>query len=648
MATSETSKIILPSFLTLSWAPYVLILIVALALYANTLGHDFTQDDAIVIYDNIYVTQGFDGLSDIFTNDSFSGFFGGENKSGLVSGGRYRPMTLAVFAVIYEFAGANPFVYHLFNICIYAFLCVLIFITILEINQFWSGSSAVLFALLTTLIFVIHPIHTEVVANIKGLDEQFSLLFSTLAILFCFRYTRRAGYGWLIIAGVSFFIALLSKENAAALVILGPVILYFFGKPAKRNRIYLASGLLILTFGFYWILRTQIIGFSIGEPPTELMNNPFLKVVEGQYYSFTWEEKWASIILGMGKYIQLLFFPHPLTHDYYPRHFGVVDFKDIGVLMAAIMNVSLLLIAILGIRRRSFVTFCIFFFYSTIGLMSNVLFPIGTHLSERFLFTPSLAFSLVAAFGMIRYWQSGGIKTGTSILIGVLLLLGGLKTVTRNMVWKNDFTLFTTDVHTSKRSAKVRNAAGGALITAALEPSNTERKKRMIEEAVTHLNEAVAIHPRYKEAYLLLGNAYSYLNDYSASIRSYEMALAINPYYETAENNLLIVLREGAKMAGGQHQEYNTAISYLKRALEIAPNDFESTALLGTAYGSAGDHRNAIIYFTKAISINPDIATTYVNLGFAQLNLGMEEDAQINFSKAVQIDPNALEQIQNQ
>ncbi|NND33774.1 MAG: tetratricopeptide repeat protein, partial [Saprospiraceae bacterium] len=630
------------------WAPHALIFFIALVLYANTLGHDFTQDDAIVIYDNIYVTKGVEGLSDIFTKDSFSGFFGGENKSGLVSGGRYRPMTLAVFAVLYEFAGANPSIYHFVNIGAYATLCLLIFVTLKEINRFWPEQDTLVFAFLSSLIFVVHPVHTEVVANVKGLDEIFSLFFSILTLLCAVRYVRSTGIWWLLLSVISFFVALLSKENAVVFVLLVPVVLYYFTKSKYRKQAYISSGMLVLSFGVYWIIRSQIIGSSFGDPPTEMMNNPFMKVVDGQYYPFSLEEKWASITFGMGKYIQLLFFPHPLTHDYYPRHFEVLNFKNLGVIAAAIMNITLVLIAILGIRRKSFISFCIFFFYATIALMANIFFPIGTHLSERFLFTPSLALSMTLAFGLIHQCKSNGVKMRMLALLGGIVFLGSVKTVTRNTVWKNDFTLFTTDVQTSKRSAKVRNAAGGALITAALEPDNADRKESMMEEAVLHLNEAVKIHPRYKEAYLLLGNAHSYLKEFDNSIRSYEMALSINPYYETAESNLMIVLREGAKLQGGQNRNYIKAIQYLERALELSPNDFEATALLGTAYGSAGDHRNAIKYFTKAISINPDIATTYVNLGFAQLNLGMEEEAQINFSRAVQIDPKAVEQIQNQ
>ena len=50
-------------------------------LYANTLGHDYTQDDAIVIYDNMYTTQGLAGIPGLLSKDTFHGFFKEEGNN---------------------------------------------------------------------------------------------------------------------------------------------------------------------------------------------------------------------------------------------------------------------------------------------------------------------------------------------------------------------------------------------------------------------------------------------------------------------------------------------------------------------------------------------------------------------------------------
>ena len=75
----------------------------------------------------------------------------------------------------------------------------------------------------------------------------------------------------------------------------------------------------------------------------ELMNNPFIKLVGENYVPFSGTEKLATIIFILGKYLALLVFPHPLTHDYYPRHIDIMTFSNIFVILSAITYIVCLL-----------------------------------------------------------------------------------------------------------------------------------------------------------------------------------------------------------------------------------------------------------------------------------------------------------------
>jgi len=638
--TTNTHKDIIPSWLTGRWSMQLIIVLLAIALYSNTLGHEFTQDDAIVIYENSYTKQGFSGLSDLFSKDTFSGFFNVEGKDSLVSGGRYRPMTPAVFAVIWEFVGNTPWVFHLFSILSFAFLSLTLYWVLVKFSEpYFKGSS--LFAFVATLLFIVHPIHTEVVANVKGLDEIWCLQWSLLSLLCALIYQRSGSFVSLVGSTVALFIALLSKENAVVWVALIPFILYFFDQTDHWKKLFgIGMGLSIALIA-YLIIRYQIVGLAMGDPPNEMMNNPFIKVVDGNYLPFTLSEKWASIVFGLGKYVQLLFVPHPLTHDYYPRHIGVMTWSDPAVIMAALMHLMMIGIAIIGLVKKSFSTFCIVFFYATILLMCNIVFPIGTHISERFLFTPSVAYGLIGAYAWIHFYKKS--QKGAIVVLALLCLAYSGKTISRNNVWQSDFTLFTTDVHTSKNSAKVRNAAAGAMVHKSISVDNPEEKQLLLIEAKEHLLEAIKIHPRYKNAHLLLGNVHTYLKDFASAILAYDNALKLDPYYSDAESNLKLALVEAGRQAGSKRQDYESAISYLERALKMTPNDYQVNSLLGIAYGSKGEHQIAINYFEKSIEINPNVARAYVNLGYAQLNMGLEDDARINFHRAVELDPKAMD-----
>ena len=512
----------------------------AVLLYAPSCMYEFTQDDAIVIYDNDFVKQGWGGLYDIFITDSFTGFFEGEQKSDLVSGGRYRPLSLALFSVLYGIVGSSPWVFHMVSLLTYGLLCLLIYQALISIQISWPRNHQLVFALLCTAIYAAHPIHTEVVANVKGMDEMLSFLFSTIAFLASLRYVRDKSFLALALAGLSLFLALLSKESAAPMVILVPFFAYFLsGDQVSKFSSSVKVGILSMTvFGVYFYIRSTIIGTGLGDTPNELLNNPFIKVVDGSYLAFTSEEKWATILYGLGKYIQLLVFPHPLTHDYYPRHVGVMNFSDLSVWVSGIMNLALLGIAALGIRRRSMISLMIVFYYATIFLTSNVLFPIGTHISERFLFVPSLSVAAIASLGLIQIYKSPfGVRFVTPLSLILLLLMTG-KTMTRSSIWQDDFTLFTTDVETSPESAKVRNAAAGTLLErSGADDISADKEDLMIREAISHLEEALRIHPRYKEAAMQTANAHTYLAEYDTAIKYYNYALELDPSYDLAFSN---------------------------------------------------------------------------------------------------------------
>ncbi|NND35095.1 MAG: hypothetical protein HKN76_21090 [Saprospiraceae bacterium] len=208
---------------------YVILLVFAVGIYANTLGHDYVLDDAILITENAYTKKGVAGLKDIFSHDTFHGFFQKEGKDQLVTGGRYRPLSQAIFAVYYSLFGLNPLVGHLSNILLYALLVCSLFFVIRHFTSisFPLGMSQH-FAAVAALLFAAHPVHTEVVANIKGLDEILVLLFGIWSLYFAHLSMSRKNVRASIASGILFFLALLSKENALAFLGVIPLTLFMF------------------------------------------------------------------------------------------------------------------------------------------------------------------------------------------------------------------------------------------------------------------------------------------------------------------------------------------------------------------------------------------------------------------------------------
>lgn len=628
------------SFLYLPKWHIIILGAVAFMLYANTLGHDYTQDDAIVIYDNMFTQDGISGIPGILSKDTFFGFFKEAGKEKLVSGGRYRPFTLIMFAVEWQFFGKSPFIGHLINILLYCFLCIMIYKTMSIMFLGNSGAEdhrLLLFVFLASLFYACHPIHTEAVANIKGRDEIMTFLGSVIALWAAFKYHYTNHKKWLIAAFISFFIGLMSKENAITFLAIVPVGFLLFAKKKKSSPSLISTMMpFVAATILFLVIRYAVLGLDFGGTPNELMNNPFLKIEGNKYVPFNFMEQMATIFYTLGKYVVLLIFPHPLSHDYYPRSIDIMQFSDWQSTLSLLLYVGLAIGFFFFYKRDKYLSFAILFFIATLSIVSNIVFPIGTNMSERFIFIPSLGYAIILSRLMWKYIANEKLILAIS---GLILLGYSVKTITRNNVWVNDFTLFTTDVLHNDKSAKLLNAAGGALSTTAADMAAGPQKTQYLNQAIEYLNKAIVIHPTYRNAYLLLGNSHYYLKNYELSIANYDQALSYDPNFKDAIANLPIALREGGRHMGQNVQNYEIAEKWLTRATQVNPQDVESFRLLGITYGVRGQHQQAIKYFQKAIDLRPDMADNYNSMATAYQQMGNIEKANEYYSKARALNP---------
>jgi protein O-mannosyl-transferase len=272
----------LPLWLKNTMLHYVIIALFGFALYANTLFHDFTQDDAIVVYDNMYTSQGIAGIPGLLKYDTFFGFFKEEGKEKLVTGGRYRPFTPIMFAIENQLFGSlkkdaagNPikdergntvleypaFIGHFFNIFWYIITGLLMYLVLRRLLRDRGETLAVVVSLTATLLFMAHPIHTEAVANIKGRDEIIALLGSLGALYFSLKAFDTQKQVWGLVAALLFFIGLMSKENAITFLGIIPLAYWFFTQVSIGTIVKQMMPLLAATVAFL-VIRTNVIGMD--------------------------------------------------------------------------------------------------------------------------------------------------------------------------------------------------------------------------------------------------------------------------------------------------------------------------------------------------------------------------------------------------
>ncbi|MDY0143268.1 MAG: tetratricopeptide repeat protein [Bacteroidales bacterium] len=674
----------------------------AFILYGNTIGNDYALDDAIVITGNQFTQKGIKGIPDIFKYDTFTGFwlssYPGQTASQiqeekkLVAGGRYRPLSLSTFALEVEIFGkkikdangqivyrGNPTISHFINILLYFLTTCLLYIILLRlIPPKNDGKWYFSFAFIASILFLAHPIHTEAVANIKGRDEIMTLLGSLAALWFTIKYLDTKKIYFVILSSISLLLGLLSKENAITFLAIIPLSVYYFTNHKLSSNIK-ASIPLLIAAGIFLLIRANVLGFDGGEKQIsqEIMNNPFLGA--------SFAEKMATIFFTLGMYIKLLIFPHPLTYDYYPYQIEIIGWDNPGAYLTLVFYLSIGIYAVYGmIKKRDVFSYGIWFYLLPLSVVSNIFFPVGTFMNERFVFISSIGFCLILGWLIYNYIpklfkDNSSAKYFTSFVMIIVLSLYSIKTISRNKAWENDLTLFTTDVQTSSNSAKSNCSAGGKLIEEAQKPenkSNTVVHNQMCKQAIGYLEHAIEIYPNYVDALNLLGNAhYEHNFAIAKSLHYYAKVLKMRPFHNIAYKNSRIVMQntfslltnnyssstpeeilkscdeiilakpefgEAYHLKGTLYGKYlnmiDSAFVYLQKAQEM--NFDKSSGFykdLGVAYGMKGLYNESLRYFHKAIELDPNDAQSYFNLGITYQQLEDVENANLYLQKSEEL-----------
>src|SRR6185436_20228612 len=137
---------------SLKSAMYIICAVFAFLLYSNTLNHQFAYDDYPTIYGNRITMQGFKGIPQLLHTSYWYGLNGEEDWL-------YRPLSMVMFAAEWEIAPNKPALGHWINVLLYALTAVVL----LKFLSNLFENKNVLLPLAITLIWIAHPIHTEVV-----------------------------------------------------------------------------------------------------------------------------------------------------------------------------------------------------------------------------------------------------------------------------------------------------------------------------------------------------------------------------------------------------------------------------------------------------------------------------------------------------
>ena len=465
-------------------------------------------------------------------------------------------------------------------------------------------------ALMAALAFIIVPVHTEVVANIKSMDEILACIFSILFLHCLLRWDLNKSKSSLIMACLYFTAALFSKESSIILAALAPILLFAYSQRSVTDCLRKSAPFLLLT-AIFLLVRLSISQMPEGN--IDITNSP--------YFQVTLTQKLATISVVLLKYLMLLFFPQFLSFDYGFNHIPYVSFSNKAALFSAILHVSFLLISIRLILKRNNIGFFVMAYLTGILLTSNLFFDVGPIMADRFLFSPSF-FIIAGSFLIIdKFFTAINKPWATRLIVGLMVFLifpAYSMTTSRVAEWKDNLTLYRADLKKVPDSYRVLAFNGMEEINLAMTLTDTAERNTKLIYGIGLMNQAFRIYPDYKNMYDQWGIAYYTLGKTDSAAWAWGRLKELWPtkqnivMYDTLirnaeayKQNILFNEQMKAYNDNFMNKDYPRLINILKRALTYKPNDPNAWLLIGKVYYLQGQKDSAIFAVKKSLRLDP-------------------------------------------
>ncbi len=599
-----------------AWWAYIPALI-AVVVYLNTLSHGFALDDYAAIIENADTRKGLSALGEIFSTSYRHGYI-------LIADELYRPLPKALFALCWELAPDSAFLGHALNVLLFALTVLVMYKLVL---RWWPARPQVAFV--SALLFAVLPVHTEVVANIKSLDEILALLFGFISLDLFHRYHTSGQTRLLVFSMAAFFLAYLSKESSITLLPVFPLSLYIT-TDSSISRILKGSWFVLIPTVLFLLIRHQVLysnAFYEAAPPAVADN--MLMVAKEPFLQLT------SAVGMMGYYLASVFFPVNLTFDMSYPQVAPMEASDWRVLLTGVVLLASVAVAFVGLKKRLPESLALLFFFCTVSVSSNIFMLIGTHYGERLMYLPSFGLVLLLALVLQRIPSMSSLKASElkPLLLAVVMpvcVVFAVLTMMRNPVWANNGTLYASGLNSAPNSVRVQYYQGLYLgKPETIESYPAASRDSVLQAAYGHLTRATELYPFFTDSWTQLGVISHRDKKPDLALKYYAKARECNPNDPVIINNASTVLFE--------QQKYQEAMQGFMDAVRLKPDYADALMNIGSCYGLTGNYREALTWFDKAIAVDPGLAQAYFFSAVTWERLGNPTRAAELFRKAEEL-----------
>ncbi|MFC1590642.1 tetratricopeptide repeat protein [Candidatus Omnitrophota bacterium] len=504
--------------------------------------------------------------------------------------GIYCPAVIMSYALEYRFFRLDPFIYHLTNYILHILISISVFYLILQISK--SANTA----LISAMLFALHPLHVESVAWVS---ERKDLLFSifyllSLSAYICYLSKRKVIYYLICLSLCA--LSLISKASAVTIPAVLLLLDHVFGRRIDRNAIFEKLPFFIASL-FIGLLTMR---FQAAMGATDVQMNPFERV----YF----------LLKGIILYFAKTFWPVRLS-AMYPYH-NVSSGNTIELVIYGLILILLCSAAVILGRRSKAVMFGSLFFIITILPVLKIV-PMGdVFAADRYMYLPSLGIFYLGAyyadaFFLRRISERKIIRYFAVFLIALIIMTLSVLTFKRCYVWKDTGTLFADVMKKYPASPRPYNKLGSFFLA-----------KGDLERGVQYFKKSYVADPGFDPAKDNFTMAYYLLRK-----KKKEEGL-IAARVEDGDAAGEAALMNSLGMEQGLEGNIGNAVSLFREAIELDPGNAEYFNNLGLAYYRKDDLARAKESFGKALELDPENEKTKADLGLVERRLEIAEGPQ--------------------